>query len=59
MRIVMKVPEPSAGESRFDVIVRRWVGEMHAFDMNDPAIRLEFEELTGEIKAATLAVGHS
>ncbi len=51
MRMVISVPEPW-GSNRVRRDVRRWVGQIHSLDVDDPAIRVKLHEFASVIEAA-------
>ena len=42
---------------RFHMVVGRWVGQVHALDMNDSAVRLQGYVLSCDMEGATFPVG--
>ena len=43
-------------KSGFNVVVGRRIWQVHALDMNDPAVRLKFEVLAREVESMALAI---
>src|ERR1035438_2237834 len=44
-------------ESGFDVVVRRWIGQVHALDVDNLAVGVKFEIFAGDMKSGAFAVG--
>src|ERR1700722_505040 len=43
-------------KSGFNMVVGRRIWQVHSLDMNDPAIRLEFQKLAGDMEFAASAI---